>query len=73
MSAITRLFDVLPALIRRDGKNYSPVVQKDCDGYFSAYYLEEDGGSFLYSNGAGYGTPEEALQQLLERFNAVSN
>lgn len=60
------LFDSLPSMKFFDGKEYNPVVKKDCDGYVSAFYVAADG-SFRYANGAGYGTIELALEALSER------
>lgn len=66
MTEVERIFDQLPGMRVVDGLSYHPTLRKDCDGYYSALY-QGDGGKFLYSDGAGYGTPELALSALLER------
>lgn len=61
-------FDLLPGMKILDGVTYHPIVKKDCDGYFSAYYVADDG-SFIFSDGTGYATPELALGELAKRLS----
>lgn len=68
MSRVEELFDLLPSMKIIDGTTYHPMLKKDCDGYFSAYYIADDG-SFVFSDGTGYVTPELALDELVKRLN----